>query len=137
MLGRLIKDYESISHEEKGRIYRKRAKKICNTLWHFLTYTCLHVLHTNNFGETCMCILPPKVSLQFAICMGLHMHCSSHSCTLLITSSRLTYCGNRESSRNKYFARLFYHTQYWVNEWKVRLGMSTGVVPLTAVLTYP
>lgn len=79
-----------------------------------------------------MWIHQPKVSLPFgcAICVELHMHCAWHSCISLIISSRLIYCGNWESSVNKHFARLrrSYHTQYWVNELKVQLSMSTEVI---------
>lgn len=129
------------THEEKGRVYRKRGKKISVMLYGIIlmyTITCITYMQ---FGETYICILQPKVLLQFAcaICMGLCMHCSSHSYTLLIISSRFAYCANRESSINKYFARLcrYYHTPYCVNELKFQLSTSTGVIPLAAVLTYP
>jgi len=99
-------------HIKKRAEYAGKEKRIVTLYAIILIYT--HVLHTCNFGE--MCILQPEVLLQFAcaICMGLHMLCSSHTCTLLIIPSRLTYCHNSESSTNKYFPRFCrsYHTRY-------------------------
>lgn len=125
-----------IKKGQKGRIYRKEWIKISDALWHIVSvymFTCTTQVQS---GGDARVTFQPKVSLQFvcARCMRLNTHCRS---TFLIISSRLWCCGNRQSSTNKYFARLCrsYPTHFWGSELQVQLSMLTGVIPLTVVLT--